>query len=863
MKRISLFLFPLLFLVCHSLPAANQFEIPSQIKIVQIEEYPKAASLGDICLIKWEVTGGEVSKTQVHLTYGDIGPLQYLNYTYHGKELSGSPGSYQDTIVIPEPPDSSSYLFFVVNAIVDGKDILSPLLVIPVLSDKEKLLSSGSSNSELILYPNYSQSYIIQQERQIMGSGDGEPPVLTLGSVWAGGPVVKDITTTSPGIGAPYLSESNGRVFYGVQHKLPDGDYWFVGNGLKISSCLTFNIPVAPSGQEIKEAKLYFKGTLPTWYPASWTYFGVEGGESLGMGVFSVTNLLQNKEGQSVTFLGKVVDAYNYFHYEKRPDVAIYPDSYYIQDMYAGGGIFNFAPYVSIQYGPKTIKELEGLGEKCLYPSYNISSTLNLSNGNLYFEQEITKSAGSGLTTSLIISYNSLDSYSGYLGKGFTHNYNLNLQESADSITFMAEDGERIVYQEEGGVYKPEPRFGDSSQITKTTDGYFLTIKYGTKYYFNIEGKLTKIEDRNNNTQTFAYTDDNLTEITDSSGRSTTLAYADGKLTGITDPAGNTTTLQYTADNLTRVIDPGINTTTYTYDEDNRLISKTDPNGNTITYTYDEEGRVNIAKLNEESPTTISYDPTNNKAVVTDSKGSLATYTYDPELNTQTKLEDGQGNITNYAFDEHRNLVSTIDQIGNTSTYTYDTQGNLLTLTDPQSNTTTYTYEPTYNQIASITDPQQNTTSYAYDVKGNLTAITDSNNQTTSYSYDQKGNLVSTVNPNGQATSFDYDQYGNLTKITDNSGNVTCFTYDASGNMLSRTDADRNVFLFEYNALNQLTKTIDPKNNCTFFTYDGNGNRISIIDALGNTTRYEYNARNQLIKVIDAKGGITGYTYDT
>jgi len=505
--------------------------------------------------------------------------------------------------------------------------------------------------------------------------------------------------------------------------------------------------------------------------------------------------------------------------------------------------------------------------DKCIAPYVKGNSLVNLSIGNLFFDKAITTSTGTGLTTNLTLSYNGRESSTGPFGSHFTHNYNICLKDSIDWISFIDEDGTKIISvptEEEPSIYEPLPRTGEKFTIIKNPDGtYFLTKKYGTKYSFNSEGRITQIEDRNGNIQAFDYdASGNLAIITDSSGRITTLSYTDNKVTSVTDPAGKTTTFEYDGDNLIKITDPLGYSQQYTYDENNRIISKTDPKENIVTYSYDEKNRLISSKLNDEPPITISYDDVNSKATVTDSKGNVTTYSYNLEFDTLPELKDAQSNLATNTFDENRNLLSTTDQAGNTTSYTYDENGNLLTLTDPEANTTTYTYESIYNQITSITDPKGDKTSYTYDGKGNLASITDPDNKTTGYAYDEKGNLISITNPENQATSFEYDDVGNLSKITDNLGNITSFTYDASGNMLSRTDPEGNTALFEYNALNQLIKITDPKGNTTTFTYDANGNRISSTDALNNTTSYEYNAKNQLIKVTDSKGGVTQYRYD-
>ncbi len=497
------------------------------------------------------------------------------------------------------------------------------------------------------------------------------------------------------------------------------------------------------------------------------------------------------------------------------------------------------------------------LGSTCT--GTDMGSMAGFATGNLYHSHEIITTD----TLSFTLSYNSLDTRIGVLGRGWTHTYNMVLLRPSDGTLLLIEgDGRRVYFRDDGaGTYRPDPSTGDHSYILIEGGYYQLIRKEGTVYYFDLtSGRLLEIIDRNNNITSLGYTGDKLTRVTDPYGRRVTFGYdEEGRLTEITDPLGRVTRLHYSEEGyLITVTDPGGNTYRYTYDDRGRLISKTDPSGNT-TYTYDSEGRV-ITSTNPSGTKTIDYDQVNNTVTVTERDGSIWRYTYDPALNVITEVTDPQGNTTTYTYDENRNLLSETDPLGNTTTYTYDEQGNLLTVTDPQGNTTTYTYNQ-YGQITSVTDPEGNITTYTYDERGNLTSIKDPTGAVTTYEYDVRGNIVKITDPRGNTTLFGYDQYGNITSITDPSGNTTTFEYDQVGNLLSITDPTGAKTTFQYNNLNQLIKVTDPSGNTTTYTYDARGNRTSITDANGNTTYFEYDHEGNLIKVTDALGNITTYTY--
>ena len=498
--------------------------------------------------------------------------------------------------------------------------------------------------------------------------------------------------------------------------------------------------------------------------------------------------------------------------------------------------------------------------EGCTQNNTDTGSSANLASGNLYHSQDIL-SIQKGLTLSF--AYNSIDTYAGPFGKGWTHNYNINItQVVSNTLSLMQGDGKRVYFNLSGGTYYPEARTGEYSTIIKNVDGtYTLTTKEGTIYTFNSSGKLTSIKDRNNNTFALTYTDDNLTSIIDSTGRITTLTYDSlNKIIQITDTMGRVTTLGYNTNGyLSTVTDPPGNTWQYTYDADGRMLSKTDSEGNISTYTYDSQGRITTS-TNPSGTKTISYDQINNIATITERDGGVWTHIYDPLLNVPLEITDPQGGITTYVYDLNSNLISKTDPNGNTINYTYDSNGNMTSITDPLANTTIYTYN-SYGQITSITDPLGRVTGYSYDSNGNLISVTDSGGAITQFQYDSKGNITKIINALGHETNYNYDQYNNLISTTNPEGETTTFTYDLSGNMTGQTDALGNTNLFEYNSLNQLIKVTDPLGNVSDYTYDFRGNKISMTDVNGNTTYYEYNHKNQLTKVTDPLGNITQYSY--
>lgn len=491
-------------------------------------------------------------------------------------------------------------------------------------------------------------------------------------------------------------------------------------------------------------------------------------------------------------------------------------------------------------------------GDSC-HSSTPSESTANFRSGNLFHSQEVGK---------LTLSYNSIDTHDGPVGKKWTHNYNQKLTALSDNKTIIlqTEDGNVFFFHRIGSIYYSEAVTGDASQIVKNTNGtYTRTMKNGMVHQFDTTGRLTSIQDRNSRSSTLTYSGSDLTGITDFNGRTTTITNTSGRITGITDPMGRTYTIGYTGGFITTITDPLNNVWQFTYASEGRMLTKTDPAGRQITYTYDGSGKVLTATDPEGKSRGMSYAQPGT-TTHTEKDGGIWTYKYDPTFTVKTEVTDPKGYTIKYTYDTRRNLIKKTEHDGSTTIYTYDANGNRLSVTDPLGKTTSYTYNA-LNLVTGITDPGNNVTRYGYDSNGNLTSTTDALNGVTQYQYDSRGNITAIISPLNKTTSMVYDSHNNLISVTDPQNSTTTMSYDDVGNLLTQTDALNNTTTFQYNSLNQLIQITDPKGYITQYTYDYNGNRLTATDANGNTTSYLYNYKNQLMKIIDALNNITHLSY--
>lgn len=499
-------------------------------------------------------------------------------------------------------------------------------------------------------------------------------------------------------------------------------------------------------------------------------------------------------------------------------------------------------------------------------PTASTNEPINTATGNYYLSRTDLAVPGKGLPFAFTRSYNSLDSYSGPLGAGWTHSYNILLNDSGTAVTIKEGDGHSVQFAATGGgAYVPStPGLFDA--LRKNADGtYTLTRKSQTQVNFTASGKLSTIVDRNGNSQRFGYDGSgNLIAAADTAGRVFAFSYdGSNRLITLTDPVGRTWQYAYDAtSNLISVRDAAGGVTQYAYDANHRMSSAADARGVVfLQNTYDARGRVITQKNARGFATTLGYNvPSTGTTTIADPLGNATQHVYDGSLRI-VRVIDAKGGTVSYAYDVNNDRTSVTNQNGKTTTFAYDTQGNTTRITDPLGNATAFTYDAK-NNLLTATNPKGSTTSFGYDGKGNLASIRDALGNTTAFTYDSSGLLLSKTDARGNATGFSYDSPGDLTGITDPVGNKTALGYDGISRLLSVRDANGHTATSAYDVLSRLTKVADALGDQTQFGYDPIGNLLKITDANGNATSYAYDGTNNLATVTDAAGNITRYGYD-
>ncbi|HLG95951.1 MAG TPA: RHS repeat-associated core domain-containing protein [Bryobacteraceae bacterium] len=535
-------------------------------------------------------------------------------------------------------------------------------------------------------------------------------------------------------------------------------------------------------------------------------------------------------------------------------------------------------PYIFLTYADGTVvgHQLPGCGPISAFgtsgtptnPTASVSEPINTATGSYYMSPTDFSVPGKGLAFTFTRAYNSLDSYTGPLGPGWTHSYNifLTVDPSTLVVSVKEADGHQDSFAPTGGGAYVAATTGLFDSLILNGDGSFtLTRKNQTKLTFSSSGRLTGILDRNGNTQVLTYNGSGLlVSILDSASRSFAFAYdASGRITSITDPTARAWRYSYDANgNLVSVRDPLNNITQYTYDSRHRMLTAIDSRG--ITYLqnlYDAQGRVLTQANGRGYVTSLAYNtPAAGTTTITDPLGNATQHVYDVGMRL-IQMKDANGGVVSYTYDLNNNRTSRTDQNGNTTTTSYDGHGNATGIGDPLGNARAFAYDSKNNLLTS-TNPKGATTTFSYDVYGNLTSLRDPAANTTTFTYGPAGLLASKTDARGNVTSYSYDSAGNLTRVSDALNHATSFTYDAIGRLLTTTDPNGHTASTAYDSLNRITGTTDPLGHATQFTYDAVGNLLKVTDANGNRTSYGYDATNNLVTVTDAAGGVTQYGYD-
>ncbi len=552
---------------------------------------------------------------------------------------------------------------------------------------------------------------------------------------------------------------------------------------------------------------------------------------------------------------------------------------------------------------------------------------VNISTGNVFVHTTDFKSTVPGLHPAVQLHferfYNSRTGYTGPLGHGWTHNYNLTvIPADAGGLVGVRRAGGQVIYFTDNGdgTFSAPP--GVHNQLTLTAGQYVFSTTENITYTFNDKGKLLTISDLHGNTLTMQYSStdfpERLTGISDDFGRTLALEYGynSGLITKMTDPAGNeylygygVTDEEKARKNLMLVSFPSGTTLeqiSYAYNDAgdiHNLTGITDENGQVYTYTYDGEDRA-VTSVSQGGTNSIALDYSVPGTVsVTNGRGftTLNSITEQDGMSYVTQIAPAStnggtcstcGRIGSYFYDTQHHLASVSNANGITTQYTYDGRGNITGKTEaqgtPDQRQTSYTIHPTFNKPEAITTKSVDTPSQnrvmqiSYDAANGLPlSVTISGyvdgqpeSRTTTLQYTSRGQLQSVNGPRtdvSDTTFFDYYadtapvvfNRARLHRITNALGQVTEFSgYNQFGYPQQITDMNGVVTQLSYGARGRLTgKTINGK--LTSYSYDLTGHLVKIQPpGVKGRIDLSYTPAGQLESIHDQLGNYVQFSYD-
>lgn len=483
---------------------------------------------------------------------------------------------------------------------------------------------------------------------------------------------------------------------------------------------------------------------------------------------------------------------------------------------------------------------------------------VNIKNGNFYITYTDIVVPGGDHDLEISRTYNSKSTESGWFGFGWGSLYETKLVVSADGSVVVMENGSgastRFVPKESVNVEaaarkiveamkKKEPmsesavtalitRLKDNAEIRqayskrynvdtkladgtmlysnergiqtveKTKEGYKRSSSEGRTDFFDNDGKLIRITDKNGYTINFEYKGTQLVAIKDSQAKQILLEwYPDGKVKLVSSAADR-------------------KSASYSYDQRGNLTQSVDIGGNTYKYDYDTNHNLVSIGYVDNSKMQIKYDKNSLATEVIDRNGDSTKYKY-------------ESNPKNPDFHYWTTVVKKpVDGVESSSKYEYEIKSK----PDGQQ----YTY-----RIATEVDGVKTETIYSECCS--LPLKITRGKEVTTFEYNEKGLLTKKTSTKGEYVQLEYDDKINkITKVVNNEG-WTNFTYDKAGNLAKAVNSNGKSVLLIYDRMGKITKMIDQEKND---------------EKTRRTLSFKYNSLGKPIEIEMENVGIINVAYD-
>ena len=490
-----------------------------------------------------------------------------------------------------------------------------------------------------------------------------------------------------------------------------------------------------------------------------------------------------------------------------------------------------------------------------------VKDPVNANTGNFIYEKEDLVINGK-IPLRFQRFYNAIDDRAGCLGKGWRHNYEIQLLIEADRYVILWEDGREEFYLRDGDN-QPEPLFGGCGHFMRSGENYLYETRDKISYLFHAKGNLLKQESANGQGMYFTYDKQGrLSRVTNGYGSSLNYKYDpySGMLLQVTDHTGRRIAFVYECGRLKEVKNGAGYSYFYYYDADRNIYRICNPRGvHVLENNYDSQRRITKQVFADGGEITFDYQDDLSRTLVTEQNGNKVVYIHDGKFrNIKTVYIDGE---ETFRYNDRNQLVARTDKMGNKTRFSYDDKGNTTQIIYPDGSKHNMTYNAD-NRLLTMSVNGMEKIKNTYDAKGNLIKTADALHRCRQIAYDENGNAVKVTQPDGSELSLTYDSRGNVIHLTDGAGSCTSYEYDDCNRVIRKIDGNGNSTHFAYNDSNQITCVTNGAGAYRTYEYTKNGKVTKIRDFNGAITTQEYNDMNQVKSITLPDGGTTYMEYD-
>lgn len=470
----------------------------------------------------------------------------------------------------------------------------------------------------------------------------------------------------------------------------------------------------------------------------------------------------------------------------------------------------------------------------------------------------------------------STSTYSGPLGRGWHHTYDLGLIEDEDAVGLRLSDGRGVLFPklDIGGSSTDEAealtlRLDGQGYLLEDRDGRLLRLARcgrGDEY------SLVSIEDKEGSRLVFSYNSQGLlARISDDSGVRLVAGWDHrGRITELRtfrpDSLDRSSTLvRYSysdQDDLIAAYDSFDHPFLYEY-SDHLLVRETDRGGYSFSFEYDardEDARC-LASRGQDGLYGVRLEYLPKHTVVT--YGDQAHWTFRHNGQRVTEIVDPYGGAQQFRLDELGRLVEEVDPNGNSTRFEYDRKGAQIRRIRASGHSSAPEDDHELSSPDNYILPE---TPMEWDW-GDL-ALHSSGGDPDIWILDQLPPAVQEALRRERvetAVGLPEEYVDNLGRVVERrygDGTRESWAYDASSNVVAHRDRDGVTTRRGYGSWNLVANQIDALGNTTAFEYSDSAELTRVLDPGGTEYRFAYDHKDRNTEIRLNGRLLDGYVYD-